>query len=117
MRIFIILLILGLFLGGCATLYAPYPSSTVSDPYKEIREYNDSFFKVYHSDLRSWVGKTVGELDQAFTAKGSSSLDVYGNGTIIHEVINPGASYGLPTVNARLIFYVKKNKIYNVVKE
>ena len=81
------------------------------------RSYNDSFFEVYSSDLRSWVGKTTEELDQVFAAKGRSSLDVYGNGTIIHEPINYGSLYGLPNVSVRLIFYVKNNKIYNIVKE
>lgn len=98
---------------GCGTLYQPYVSS-YEDPYKEIKEYNSSFFKVYHSDLRVWVGKNVEELGQAFTAGGSSRLDAYGNGTIIHEVINTVPQFA---VHARLIFYVKNNKIYNVVKE
>jgi len=112
-KIIIILLML-ILVNGCASFYDPYQTSFASDPYKEIREYNDSFFDVYHSDLRTWVGKDLADLDQVFTLRGDSSLDVYGTGTVVHEVINPVPELG---VHARLIFYVKNNKIYNVVKE
>lgn len=117
MQKLIFLFVISLYLTGCAPFIGYSPSYTTSrqeDPYREINEYNNAFFKVYHSDLSVWIGRTLQDLKEAFPLGGSSGLDVYGNGTVIHEVINPVSSIG---VNARLIFYFKKNKIHNVVKE
>ena len=116
-----------LLVSGCAYMreqmgYGPYiPPEPLSSEIV-LTKYNDAFFSIYDSNLRSWVGKSIEEVKSAFTVEpgrygccdpGIHSLDIDGNGYISWG----SADEIRPYRSARLIFYTKRNRIYNVVKE
>lgn len=118
----IVLLLLG---GGCTTFGPYYDSYSPPQPSSAeivLTKYNDAFFSFYNSDLRSWIGKNYAEVKSAFEvtpgehgccAPNIHSLDVDNNGYISYE----SADEIRPYRSGRLIFYIKRGKIYNIVKE
>ena len=123
-------IVLLLLVSGCAYLreqagYGPYIPPEPSSAEIMLRRYNDVFFNgdsLYDSDLSVWVGKSIEEVKSAFTVEPGQygccgpnihSLDVYGNGYISYE----SAREVHPYRSGRLTFYIKGNRIYNVVKE
>ena len=112
-----------MLVGGCATLgYNAYTPSEPSSAEINLTKYNDAFFSIYDSNLRSWIGKSIEEVKSAFIVEPGQygccspdihSLDIDGNGYISYE----SADSIDPYRSARLTFYIKRNRIYNVVKE
>jgi hypothetical protein len=109
----IYLLIVLIFLNGSAVMANPetMPSDDID---KITNSHNEIFFRIYDSDLQIWIGKSLQELDEVFNkVSGSRSLDTYGNGSVVFKPIY----FSDYDSSKRLIFYLRNNKIYNVVKE
>jgi hypothetical protein len=127
MKRVIVMLALMLLVSGCAYMreqmgYGPYIPPEPSSFEIALDRYNEVWKNFYQSDLSIWVGKSIGEVRQAFLVEYEGekccgpdihSLDVYGNGYISYKKQYLSNFYS----SGRLTFYIKRNRIYNVVKE
>jgi len=119
MKKYLVLVAMTLIFSGCVTTSSNKfdPEAVLDRVAKEKQECRDMFYRVYKSDLSQWVGKSIQEVEDKFMFEGyflgTRSLDIYGNGW---ESFAPPDN-DLFYESARLTFYFKGGKVYNVVKE
>ena len=103
-------------ISGCAS--SQYSVEESDAFWKRYSDYRDKFYKVYSQDvseLKTYIGKSRDELAEVFSFDGKSmagdeTLDVYGNGITVYTSLSEYS-------DARLVFYLRNWKVYNVVKQ
>ncbi|MBU4311791.1 MAG: hypothetical protein KJ706_03630 [Candidatus Omnitrophica bacterium] len=113
MKKMILYAILSMFLlTGCVTSGSSYSYLNDPDTVAHLNWIGNRARLAKNADLKQCIGMTYEELIDFFAVpgmrlRGDEALDVYGTGTV---------GYGSYDGPDRLVFYLKNNKVYNVVK-